>query len=96
MPNSPRERLIAYLPKTSLRQPIKVFKPIIFPSAIFSRSDCDANNFGATFSFFALMYGHIVSDFSLLNVYQNSHTSKPFLYLADILKKGTKSPAESF
>ena len=36
--------------------------------------------FGATFSFFALMYGHIVSDFSLLNVYQNSHTSKPFLY----------------
>ena len=31
-------------------------------------------------SFFLLMYLHIVSDFSVLNVYQNSHTTKPLLY----------------
>jgi len=31
-------------------------------------------------SFFLLMYAHITSDFSLLNVYQNSHTTKPLLY----------------
>ena len=32
------------------------------------------------FSFFSLMYSHIVSDFSLLNVFQNSHSTKPMLY----------------
>jgi len=31
-------------------------------------------------SFFLLMYGYVVSDFSLLNVFQNSHTAKPLLY----------------
>ena len=31
-------------------------------------------------SFFLLMYLHVVSDFSVLNVYQNSHTTKPLLY----------------
>jgi len=31
-------------------------------------------------SFFLLMYSHVVSDFSLLNVFQNSHTTKPMLY----------------
>ena len=31
-------------------------------------------------SFFILIYLHIVSDFSVLNVYQNSHTTKPLLY----------------
>jgi len=31
-------------------------------------------------SFFALIYSHIISDFSVLNVYQNSHTTKPMLY----------------
>jgi len=31
-------------------------------------------------SFFILMYSHIVSDFSVLNVFQNSHTTKPLLY----------------
>ena len=31
-------------------------------------------------SFFLLMYVHIVSDFSVLNVFQNSHTTKPLLY----------------
>ena len=32
------------------------------------------------FSFFSLMYSHIISDFSVLNVFQNSHTTKPLLY----------------
>ena len=32
------------------------------------------------FSFFSLMYSHVISDFSVLNVFQNSHTSKPLLY----------------
>ena len=31
-------------------------------------------------SFFILMYCHIISDFSLLNVFQNSHTTKPLFY----------------
>ena len=31
-------------------------------------------------SFFLLMFSHIVSDFSVLNVFQNSHTTKPLLY----------------
>jgi len=31
-------------------------------------------------SFLSLIYSHITSDFSLINVYQNSHTSKPFMY----------------
>ena len=31
-------------------------------------------------SFFSLIYSHIVSDFRLINVFQNSHTSKPLIY----------------
>ena len=31
-------------------------------------------------SFFLLMYAYVVSDFSLANVFQNSHTTKPLLY----------------
>ena len=31
-------------------------------------------------SFFLLIYLHIISDFSVLNVFQNSHTSKPLIY----------------
>ena len=31
-------------------------------------------------SFFILMYSHVVSDFTVLNVFQNSHTTKPLLY----------------
>ena len=32
------------------------------------------------FSFFLLMYSYIISDFSVLNVFQNSHTTKPLFY----------------
>ena len=31
-------------------------------------------------SFFLLMYLHVISDFSVLNVFQNSHTTKPLFY----------------
>ena len=31
-------------------------------------------------SFFLLTYLHVISDFSVLNVFQNSHTTKPLLY----------------
>ena len=31
-------------------------------------------------SFLLLMYLYIVSDFSVLNVFQNSHTTKPLIY----------------
>jgi cytochrome c-type biogenesis protein CcmF len=31
-------------------------------------------------SFAALMHGYVTSDFSILNVWQNSHTAKPLLY----------------
>ena len=31
-------------------------------------------------SFLILVYLHVVSDFSVLNVFENSHTTKPFLY----------------
>ena len=31
-------------------------------------------------AFLILIYSHVISDFSVLNVYQNSHTTKPMLY----------------
>ena len=31
-------------------------------------------------SFFILIYAYITSDFSILNVFQNSHTTKPLIY----------------
>ena len=31
-------------------------------------------------SFFSLMYSYVVSDFSVTNVFQNSHTTKPLIY----------------
>jgi len=31
-------------------------------------------------SFFLLMYCHVISDFAVINVFQNSHTTKPLLY----------------
>jgi len=36
--------------------------------------------FCSSLSFFSLIYSHIVSDFSLINVFQNSHTTKPLFY----------------
>ena len=31
-------------------------------------------------SFLTLLIGYVVSDFSMVNVYENSHTSKPLIY----------------
>ena len=31
-------------------------------------------------SFFSLIYSHVISDFSLVNVFQNSHSTKPLVY----------------
>jgi len=36
--------------------------------------------FCALISFFSLMYSYVVSDFSVMNVFQNSHTTKPLIY----------------
>ena len=36
--------------------------------------------FSSLASFLLLMYAYIISDFSLVNVYQNSHTTKPLIY----------------
>jgi len=36
--------------------------------------------FLVAFAFGCLTYSHVVSDFSVLNVYQNSHSEKPMLY----------------
>ena len=36
--------------------------------------------FSSLISFLILIYLHVVSDFSVLNVFQNSHTSKPLIY----------------
>ena len=32
------------------------------------------------FSFLALIYAHVASDFSVVNVFENSHSAKPLLY----------------
>ena len=36
--------------------------------------------FSSLISFFLLIYSHVISDFSVINVVQNSHTTKPLLY----------------
>ena len=36
--------------------------------------------FAVSLSFVALTHAYITSDFSLINVWQNSHTDKPLLY----------------
>ncbi len=48
---------------------IKRYKFFVFGSLIFS-----------SIAFFSLMYGYFVSDFTILNVVKNSHSSKPLIY----------------
>ena len=36
--------------------------------------------FSSLLSFFSLIYSHVISDFTLVNVFQNSHTTKPLIY----------------
>jgi len=46
----------------------------------FNKISANGLLFCSLFSFFSLMYSHVISDFSLINVFQNSHTTKPLLY----------------
>jgi len=48
---------------------IKRYKFFVFGSLIFS-----------SIAFFSLMYAYFVSDFTILNVFKNSHSSKPLIY----------------
>jgi cytochrome c-type biogenesis protein CcmF len=41
---------------------------------------CSASFILSAIAFLSLIYCHIVSDFSVLNVYQNSHSLKPLIY----------------
>ncbi len=50
-------------------QSLKIIKICVIGLLIFS-----------LISFFTLMYAYIVSDFSVLNVFQNSHSTKPLIY----------------
>ncbi len=50
-------------------QNLKIIKTCVIGLLIFS-----------LISFFILMYAYIVSDFSVLNVFQNSHSTKPLIY----------------
>ena len=46
----------------------------------FDKPSAIAQMFMVTFAFACLTYSHVVSDFSVLNVVQNSHSMKPMLY----------------
>ena len=53
------------------------------PSHSIEKSIYKLSLFQTTFivlSFFTLIIGFVNSDFSLINVYENSHTAKPFFY----------------
>tara|TARA_B110000971_G_scaffold158009_1_gene161389 strand:+ start:733 stop:2619 length:1887 start_codon:yes stop_codon:yes gene_type:complete len=53
------------------------------PNQFIKKSIYKLSLFQTTFtilSFFTLIIGFIISDFSLINVYENSHTSKPLFY----------------
>src|SRR5215468_2227958 len=54
------------------------------PSAVLARDVASASAMGmlvfVVLAFGALTYASIVSDFSILNVAQNSHTLKPLIY----------------
>ena len=51
-------------------------------SSIFKLNKIAANGIilCASISFFSLMYSYVISDFSVSNVFLNSHTSKPLIY----------------
>ena len=56
------------------------FKKDLNSLLLFHKITANGLLLGTLFSFFSLMYSHIISDFSVLNVFQNSHTTKPLLY----------------
>ena len=65
--------LIIYIAKLDLETSGQIIKKNIYKLSLFQ----------TTFTilcFFTLIMGFINSDFSLINVYENSHTAKPFFY----------------
>ncbi len=63
-----------------LLQFLFTFKKNIKNIYLFHRFSVLGLFFSTFVSFFSLMYLHVVNDFSLLNVFQNSHSTKPLLY----------------
>jgi cytochrome c-type biogenesis protein CcmF len=63
----------------ALLQGLGVFSPKHIPPQ-HTRRFAQACFVATAAAFFTLMYGYITSDFSLENVFQNSHTKKPLLY----------------
>ena len=61
----------------SLAQSISPFKK---KWRTFATASAEALFVLITFSFGSLMYAHVTDDFSVLNVFQNSHTLKPMIY----------------
>ncbi len=63
-----------------LLQFLFTFKKNIKNIYLFHRFSVLGLFFSTFVSFFSLMYLHVVNDFSLLNVFKNSHSTKPLLY----------------
>tara|TARA_B110000259_G_scaffold150128_1_gene169513 strand:- start:1819 stop:3705 length:1887 start_codon:yes stop_codon:yes gene_type:complete len=65
--------LIIYIASLDLNTPTQVVKKSIYKLSLLQTTF-------TMLSFFTLIIGFINSDFSLINVYENSHTTKPFFY----------------
>jgi cytochrome c-type biogenesis protein CcmF len=65
--------LIIYNASLDLKIPRQVIKKNIYKLSLFQTTL-------TVLCFFTLIIGFINSDFSLINVYENSHTTKPFFY----------------
>ena len=64
---------IIYTACLALKTPSKIIEKNIYKLSLFQTTF-------TALSFFTLIIGFINSDFSLINVYENSHTTKPFFY----------------
>jgi len=64
---------IIYISSLDLKTPSRTIKKSIYKLSLFQTTF-------TILSFFTLIIGFISSDFSLINVYENSHTTKPFFY----------------
>ena len=65
--------LIIYIAKLDLETSGQIIKKNIYKLSLFQTTS-------TILCFFTLIMGFINSDFSLINVYENSHTAKPFFY----------------
>ena len=65
--------LIIYIANLDLKISTQVINKNIYKLSLFQTTF-------TILSFFTLIIGFINSDFSLINVYENSHTNKPFFY----------------